>query len=1436
MRPDSPRWTQVTPSQFAHEREALDHIRDLLPDAEPYRAWANFTFTAHTGHVYEVDLLVAARSGLYLIEIKSWSGRVVNSDSNWLLQHGHGGPIHDNPLHLTDAKAKRLKSRLDAAASKLGIRWKVPRVHAAVFMSNPSLKVALDEVERAWVFGREKGSELPGIGSGLLLRPPKDERLRIDATISKQLPALLRQAGIARSRRYFKVGELELKTPPFDDGPTWQDYLAKHTQIEGLTRRVRVYLVARGASEEARQSIERAARREVAILNKLDHPGIVRAYDFAPHDAGPAIVFDHDERAIRLDHYMAQHGGDLDAGTRLEMLDQLVDAVAYAHGQHVHHRGLAARSVWASPRDNDGRRPELQVSDWQAAERGVGEAAGRTTHPILATTHAAEHIERSAEAYLAPESSQPGADGVALDVFGLGVLSYLIFTGSPPAAKRPELLSRLSAENGLQISAVVDAPPTALDDLVQEATRPIVSERLPSVEDFRAGLALVEEELTAPRRTTQTRHEPMPEIDPLDAGPGAIVGEWKVKMRLGTGSTSRALLVTPPDGDSKEYVLKIARDEEKAQRLDREAALLSRLNDSRIVRLVRGAFTVGGRTVILLERAGETTLARKLREEGACTIDELQRFGDDLFAAADYLDGEGVTHRDIKPDNLGIRRLANQARRVVLFDFSLAGTDARNTAAGTTGYLDPFIGTAARPTFDAQAEWFAVAVTLHELASGELPVWGDGQTEPRYTEGDVQVAAEAFEPALRDDLVDFFGRALHREAKKRYSGLQEMKAAWHAMFARLDAERPVTTSEEETTEQARAAAAEAATPTTPLEAAGLTPRAVSAGQRLGASTVGQLLALPPKNLWTLRGLGAGTRRELVRRVRQWRERLGVNEQPPTRTSDGERPPTIDRVVPKGAPTRERVDAADLFDTMSLDGVVAELLPRRMSRNVREYEIVRTTLGLPDEVSGAPTGLPPWPTTTQVAARLGVSQPRITNALGPGRRRWADSPVVRALAAELVALLTDSGRVMGLAEAADAMLGDRGSTRTGFALRRQLGVAAVRGAVEADGLKKDALFRIRRHGDRILIALEGQEGDLAMPSAEELLDYADRLGRAADNLARSEPLPSAANVIRRLRDVSPVREMPLLSEQRLVHLAVSASENAAATPRLEIYPLDLPPERALRLSQAGFATDKGIAADEVHERVRARFPSLQELPKGPALERLLNSAGFDVVWRDGRYVPRGATVTSATSLVTRVPTGGGRTPAVVEETAATVVERRLASAAKDGGYRALTVQANLAEAALRELQRFGAEPVDVTARFVATVRATAKEVGVTDWDRVYATDKAGPEHPEWRYLQELARRAWGKLERELLDRDGLLLLHGAGPMVRYDGMDSLNRVAAAGRTGQRPRGVWLLCPQRDHGQSPRLDGTPVEIVTENEWITLPPDWVANKHRGVSGVAS
>ncbi len=295
-----------------------------------------------------------------------------------------------------------------------------------------------------------------------------------------------------------------------------------------------------------------------------------------------------------------------------------------------------------------------------------------------------------------------------------------------------------------------------MDDLVRGATGAQPVDRFESVRDFLAYLDLVEEELTRPDQ------DEIPDL--LTAAKGAVLPDgWQVGQVLGKGSTARALLMAR-DGDSRVY--KVALSDAGRARLAHEAAQLKNLRDSHIVRFIDGPKEVGDRTVLILEEAGEQTLGQYLRREGRLAIGDLEALGDHLFQAVGYLEGEGIWHRDIKPDNLAIRELNKKGRRLVLFDFSLADTANRATEAGTQHYLDPFLGTDRRPEYDAAAERYAVAVTLHEMASGELPSWGDGMVEARLldpSEQLPQLAEDSFDPQLRDRLVPFFGTALQRD-------------------------------------------------------------------------------------------------------------------------------------------------------------------------------------------------------------------------------------------------------------------------------------------------------------------------------------------------------------------------------------------------------------------------------------------------------------------------------------------------------------------------------------------------------------------------------------------------------------------------------------------------------------------------------------------------
>ena len=104
--PQHRRWIDVTLSEFDHEKEALDFIRERFSVHEPFRAWSNFTFIADDGSMNEVDLFVVSPTGVYLVEIKSYPGRIEGDPGTWRWIDAERGRTKwlDNPLKLANRK------------------------------------------------------------------------------------------------------------------------------------------------------------------------------------------------------------------------------------------------------------------------------------------------------------------------------------------------------------------------------------------------------------------------------------------------------------------------------------------------------------------------------------------------------------------------------------------------------------------------------------------------------------------------------------------------------------------------------------------------------------------------------------------------------------------------------------------------------------------------------------------------------------------------------------------------------------------------------------------------------------------------------------------------------------------------------------------------------------------------------------------------------------------------------------------------------------------------------------------------------------------------------------------------------------------------------------------------------------------------------------
>src|SRR5450759_3919123 len=128
-------------------------------------------------------------------------------------------------------------------------------------------------------------------------------------------------------------------------------------------------------------------------------------------------------------------------------------------------------------------------------------------------------LRQVAEAVQAPEGGwNSGADRVRLDVFALGALAYFVLAGRPPAPDRASLRERLQRDGGLDLAADLPQVSSALRNLVREATRPSVSDRLPDVTAFLDRLAQAE-------CATGTTEDVS---DPLEALAGDVVADrWQ---------------------------------------------------------------------------------------------------------------------------------------------------------------------------------------------------------------------------------------------------------------------------------------------------------------------------------------------------------------------------------------------------------------------------------------------------------------------------------------------------------------------------------------------------------------------------------------------------------------------------------------------------------------------------------------------------------------------------------------------------------------------------------------------------------------------------------------------------------------------------------------------------------------------------------------------
>jgi serine/threonine-protein kinase len=279
---------------------------------------------------------------------------------------------------------------------------------------------------------------------------------------------------------------------------------------------------------------------------------------------------------------------------------------------------------------------------------------------------------------------------------------------------------------------------------------------------------------------------------PALLSPGTCVaGKYIICDVLGTGGTA-IVYAAEQVGLKRVVAFKLypfggALAQQLLERFEHEAQLLARVHHENVVAVFDTGSMPDGSPYLVVQRLRGESLATRLLA-GPLTVTEAVDLTHQALNALGALSDAGIAHRDVKPDNLVLDRLADGGAVLKLVDFGIA----KETCAEASCVLDELIGT---PNYmapeqirgervDARCDLYALGATLYEMLCGRPPHRGETLHEiVRATLYSPITPVRALRPDCPEGLEQIVMTALARDPTDRFPSARAMKRAlldWQA--------------------------------------------------------------------------------------------------------------------------------------------------------------------------------------------------------------------------------------------------------------------------------------------------------------------------------------------------------------------------------------------------------------------------------------------------------------------------------------------------------------------------------------------------------------------------------------------------------------------------------------------------------------------------------
>jgi Tol biopolymer transport system component len=275
--------------------------------------------------------------------------------------------------------------------------------------------------------------------------------------------------------------------------------------------------------------------------------------------------------------------------------------------------------------------------------------------------------------------------------------------------------------------------------------------------------------------------------------PGTRIGVYEVVASLGAGGMGEVYRAHDTrlgrDVALKILPRQLSSDPSSLARFEREARQIAALNHPHIVAI----FDTGndGETAYIVTELVDGTTLRGMQLSVRKVADIGAQIADALAAAH----RAGVTHRDIKPDNVMVTRDG----RVKLLDFGIAkaaaapeGVTIAQTAFGSTlgtpGYMAP--EQVRGGVVDPRTDIFALGVLLYEMLAGTPPF--KRETAPEILTATLHVDPPDLPAGIPDSLQRVIRRCLEKNPAERFQSAEDLAFA----LRQLTGTSPTTSTSE----------------------------------------------------------------------------------------------------------------------------------------------------------------------------------------------------------------------------------------------------------------------------------------------------------------------------------------------------------------------------------------------------------------------------------------------------------------------------------------------------------------------------------------------------------------------------------------------------------------------------------------------------------------